>query len=101
MKKDSGLQGSNYPENDPAIPLEKRVFVLKPGFVFNPFNKWPRNLTCFCGSGRKFKKCCVDQVFHAIPDKIEKATKKDFEKLLSQITALHNKGITFTIDKVK
>lgn len=28
-------------------------------FVFNPFLKYPRNESCYCGSGIKFKKCCL------------------------------------------
>jgi hypothetical protein len=27
------------------------------------FKKLPRNEICFCGSGRKFKKCCIDKEF--------------------------------------
>lgn len=30
----------------------------------NPdFKKLPRNEVCFCGSGKKFKKCCIDKEF--------------------------------------
>lgn len=44
------------------------------GFDFNPFLKYPRNKQCYCNSGKKFKKCCLDSEAGAIPKDIaEKA----------------------------
>lgn len=28
-----------------------------PGWAWNPLLRYPRNLACYCGSGKKFKKC--------------------------------------------
>ncbi len=30
---------------------------LLPGLVWNPLAYFPRNMPCFCGSGKKFKRC--------------------------------------------
>jgi hypothetical protein len=30
-----------------------------PGFEMNPFRKYPRNMTCYCESGKKYKNCCL------------------------------------------
>lgn len=45
----------------------RQVYVTKPGFVWNPLLKYPRNELCPCGSGKKFKKCHLDQLPQAIP----------------------------------
>jgi len=33
---------------------------IAPMLVENPLMKWPRNYSCVCGSGKKFKKCCLN-----------------------------------------
>lgn len=33
------------------------MYKLKPGYVWNPLMKIPRNSPCPCGSGKKWKKC--------------------------------------------
>ncbi len=35
------------------------AYKAKPGFVANPLLKYPRNRVCPCGSGEKFKSCCL------------------------------------------
>lgn len=37
------------------------------GFVRNPLRELPRNMACPCGSGKKFKKCCLDVTRLYIP----------------------------------
>lgn len=43
------------------------------------YKKLPRNEKCFCGSGKKFKKCCIDKEivefdhFEIMPRKMEAA----------------------------
>lgn len=32
---------------------------LNKGYVWNPMRSLPPNLSCPCGSGQKFKKCCL------------------------------------------
>lgn len=37
----------------------RKVYKLLEGNVWNPLLKYPRNSPCYCGSGRKAKKCCL------------------------------------------
>lgn len=39
----------------PRVEQEHKPVV---GEVFNPLLQFPRNHSCFCGSGEKFKYCC-------------------------------------------
>lgn len=41
---------------DPA--RRKMAWVVPEGKARNPYLDYPRNMQCFCGSGKKFKKCC-------------------------------------------
>ncbi len=41
--------------------------VPLPGYVFNPMRKYPRNEPCYCNSGLKYKKCCLNTDPLAIP----------------------------------
>ncbi len=41
-------------------------YGLNEGFTWNPLRKYPRNLTCFCGSGAKFKKCHEGKIPNAV-----------------------------------
>lgn len=57
-------------------------------FKFNPFLKYPRNETCYCGSGKKYKKCCMANEPAAIPeDVVPRAT-----KLIKKIRAKKKNG---------
>lgn len=40
----------------------KGAWVLDPGNRWNPLTRFPRNHVCWCGSGVKFKKCCIDKL---------------------------------------
>jgi hypothetical protein len=42
-------------------------YQLKPGFVWNPLKKFPRNSLCPCKSGKKFKKCHLKSMPEALP----------------------------------
>jgi hypothetical protein len=44
----------------------KRAFKPNEGMVWNELRSYPRNAACVCGSGKKFKICCL----HTIPDAI-------------------------------
>ena len=58
--------------------LTKKVLKLK--FKWNPYLKYPRNVSCYCGSGVKYKKCCLNNEPVAIEagmaDKATKLIKK-------------------------
>jgi len=34
----------------------------EPVLTKNPLLEWPRNFNCVCGSGKKFKKCCLNDL---------------------------------------
>ncbi len=44
-------------------------YALKPGFAWNPLADYERNKACFCGSMKKFKKCCWSTTSPTIPEK--------------------------------
>ena len=56
---------------------------LKPKLTSNPLLKWPRNFNCVCGSGKKFKKCCLNGLARAITikDAIELNKKLELYKV--------------------
>lgn len=37
-----------------------QIFKLNDDAAFNPLMKIPRNMKCPCGSGHKFKYCCLE-----------------------------------------
>ena len=64
------------PKRDPQLPVVKltpkhlqnmrdvRLEGYKPraGQTWNPLLKYPRNESCFCGSGKKAKRCCLLEI---------------------------------------
>lgn len=42
------------------------AYKLSPGYDWNPFYNFPRNLPCPCGSKKKFKKCCLQKLRRTI-----------------------------------
>lgn len=46
--------------------------------VPNPMLRWPRNTVCFCGSGRKFKKCHM----HKVPSMILRSEANEFIEIM-------------------
>ncbi|AFC22542.1 hypothetical protein phi1422_0022 [Bdellovibrio phage phi1422] len=49
-------------EQDEKRNSHKMCYALESGNQWNPLKAYPRNLPCPCGSGIKFKKCCVDKI---------------------------------------
>lgn len=45
-----------------SVDRSKVCFGEPEGFSWNPLKQWPRNMACFCGSKKKFKKCCIGKV---------------------------------------
>lgn len=39
-----------------------RALIPNVGYVWNPLLKFPRNEPCFCNSGKKFKRCCLNKM---------------------------------------
>lgn len=50
--------------------------IPAPGFTWNPLLKLERNGPCICGSGKKYKKCCLP----AMPSFLPQQTVKDLRK---------------------
>jgi len=53
---------------DPASRQTRLAYVGRPGENSGAITAWPpdRNAACWCGSGRKYKKCCAAPSFLAI-----------------------------------
>lgn len=43
--------------------------ILRPGWAHNPALKYPPNYPCFCGTGQKFKKCCLSKLPRYVREK--------------------------------
>lgn len=72
---------------------------LRPGVVYNPFGSWPPNLWCFCGSGRKFKKCHDGRIPVGCSEHQFETLKKDFEKVFTHVQNLRDQGLPYTLKK--
>jgi hypothetical protein len=55
------------PKPQPHIGKPGDALKLLPGYELNPFLKYPRNMNCYCGSGLKYKRCCISTDPLAIP----------------------------------
>lgn len=49
-----------------------RCHKLRPEWDYNPLSSYPRNDPCFCGSGKKSKKCCLNKIPKAVPKELVK-----------------------------
>lgn len=79
-------------------PSKRMAYGLKAGFAWNPWAKWPPNLYCVCGSGKKFKKCHMNNVSPAIlVTDLERAT-AEFKNAVRHVQALKNVGLIFKKD---
>lgn len=65
----------------------------------NPFKKWPRNLPCFCGSGKKFKKCCNDKIGGIVKYSEYSTLKQDFNRMLEYIEDRWADGLGYKLKK--
>jgi hypothetical protein len=64
-----------------TIPRSKVKLKANQGYDWNPFLKYPRNESCYCGSKKKYKNCCIDSDTAAIPQEIVEAAKPLVKKL--------------------
>lgn len=55
------------------------VWRLKPGYAYNPTLSLPRNSRCRCGSGDKFKDCCLPRIPRYIPIDVAEEYKKHMQ----------------------
>ncbi len=55
---------------------KQQAFIPKPGHVWSPLIRYPKNAKCFCGSGVKFKRCHYGNMKMAVlPDEAEQLRK--------------------------
>lgn len=59
-----------------------KAYIPPPGYVWNPLQKYPRNLFCPCTSGKKFKKCCLSKMPLTVKAEDEETLKKAVEKAI-------------------
>lgn len=69
--------------------------------TWNPFKKYPHNLACYCGSGKKFKKCHANNIPETIPKVQEKEVKAYLERMVKYVSLLKSKGITYKVEERK
>ncbi len=51
-------------------------YQLLPGNAWNPLEQWPRNEACWCGSGKKAKKCCLLKAYPVIKAELAQNIRK-------------------------
>ena len=79
----------------------RMCYVPKPGYVWNPFSKYPNNLPCYCGSGKKFKKCHQATIPLTIQQSQEKEVKDYLNRMIKYVTMLKDKGIIYKVEEKK
>ena len=60
--------------------LERRSLGPDLGMAWNPMRDYPRNMACFCLSGKKFKNCCISKLEDCIPAENVKALKAQLDR---------------------
>ena len=64
----------------------------KQGFDWNPLQKMvQRNDPCICGSGKKWKKCCMDRITEIIPEPIARRMRE--APNLEAAIEIHDRGM--------
>lgn len=58
-----------------------KIWRPREGFEFNPWRSIPRNDPCPCGSGKKFKKCCLPRCPLAVEKDVAAELRKEMVQL--------------------
>lgn len=74
-------------------------FTLKEQKYKNPFCNWPRNLSCFCGRGKRFKNCHEKTIPKIVTKEQCGILIGDYNKLLSRVMNLKSVGHVFRTQK--
>ena len=72
----------------------------KPGYTWNPFRKYPQNLPCYCGSGKKFKKCHRDVLPVCVKSSEVGQVEAYIKKMIAYISELKSEGIVYKTQQV-
>ncbi len=67
-------------------------------FVANPFKSWPRNLSCFCGSGRKFKNCHDEGLGSMVSVSEVETLKPEYDRILSIVNEMAVRGVRYQLE---
>jgi hypothetical protein len=63
-----------------------------PGFDWNPLpSRMERNGPCLCGSGAKWKKCCINRLPEIVPESTAKKIRE--AKTLEEAIEIHDQGV--------
>ncbi len=60
-----------------------KIWFPADGRLWNPLREFPRNMPCFCGSGNKFKRCCMKN----LEDTVEPQQLAPLKKAMAQVIA--------------
>ena len=103
LNKIQGLGGINQePVHNPELAKTIGTQTVAPQQEIkraHPFNNWPANLWCFCGSGKKFKKCHAGQFPPYITVNEWEILNPDFEAQLKHVQETADQGITFKLSR--
>lgn len=64
---------------DPKPRTGLLAYFPKQGNAWNQLRDYPRNEACFCGSGKKFKKCHASRLFPCVTEEAAKKIKRFFD----------------------
>ncbi len=73
----------------------------KSGYEWNPFKKYPLNLHCYCGSGKKFKKCHANAIQQCVKSSDVKQIKAYVDKMIAYVSELKSEGIVYKTQQVE
>lgn len=79
-----GVEEQRSETNDHRHEKYRRMaHGLLPGFAFNPLTRYPRNKGCVCGSGEKFKRCCLPKIRPAVKREVADEINANWDRILT------------------
>lgn len=82
---------------DPSESYKKINIHEKVELVDNPFNKWPRNLYCYCGSGKKFKHCHESKLFDKVSRQEADKLIPEYKRLVAYVQDRYDKNMGYKL----
>lgn len=81
---EDALRGKDGAASQIKAPKWRREWKAAPaGAAWNPLREFPVNHMCFCGSGRKAKKCCLPRLSACLSKETAKYLESNWADLLS------------------
>lgn len=75
--------------------MSGRVFRPKENTAFNPLRAFPRNASCFCGSLKKAKRCCLPRLLPCIGAAKAKYIHEHWNEIVSGLVKVNVKTVNF------